>query len=177
MELIAEPMYYSLSKREVDILVTVMKPTSGKVVARKLTDYKLGLFASKEYLEQRPPIRKRRDLKRHRFIGYIDEMLFDQELQFMEEISEGLSVHFRSSTVVAQMNAAVAGVGIGAIPYFMAHGESGLLPILPELCISRSYWLQVNPDSRQLARVRTTIDFLVDQVAMNRELFLTIPKR
>jgi len=174
IELIAVPMYYSLSKREIDILITVRRPQSGNIIIRKLTDYRLGLFATREYLENHLEIRNVEDLKEHRIIGYIDDLLFDQDLQFMEEILPGLSPGFRSTTVIAQMNGVAAGAGIGIIPYFMANRDKSLLPLLPEKSITRGYWLQVNPDSRQLARVRTTIDFLVAQAKANQDLFLTL---
>lgn len=175
LELAAVPMYYSLAKREIDILITVKKPTVGNVIVRKLTNYKLGMFASKDYLARTTPVRTKRDLKKHVIIGYIDDLLFDRDLQFMEEITPGLTPQFRCTTVVAQMNAVTAGAGIGIIPYFMAHAENRLLPVLPEQVIERGYWLQVNPDSRQLARVRATIDFLVEQIESERKLFLTLP--
>ena len=177
IELIAIPMYYSLSKREIDILITVQKPTHTKVVARKLTNYRLGLFATREYLDCAPEIKNRNDLRNHRFVGYIDDLLFDQDLNFMDEIHSGLSSSFRSSTVVAQLNAVAAGAGIGVIPYFMTHTVKKLVPVLPDHDIEKAYWLQVNPDSRQLARVRTTIDFIVDQIKRNERLFLSFSKR
>ena len=177
IELVAVPMYYSLSKREIDILITVRKPTVGNVIVRKLTTYRLGMFASKEYLDISAPIANKNDLKNHKIIGYIDDLLFDRDLQFMEEISPGLTPQFRSTTVVAQMNAVAAGAGIGVIPYFMAHLENRIIPVLPEQVIERGYWLQVNPESRQLARVRATIDFLVEQIEVERNIFMTLPKR
>lgn len=175
IELIAVPMYYSLSKREIDISITVQKPTRGNVVARKLTSYKLGLFATRQYIENMENIKKAEDLRNHRVVGYIDDLLFDQDLNFMDEILPGLKPNFRSSTVLAQMNAVTAGTMIGVIPYFMAHLEKTLVPILPDQSINKTYWLQVNPDSRQLARVRTTIDFIVNQIQMNKNLFLSLP--
>ena len=177
VELIPVPMYYSLSKREIDILVTVQRPKAGNFIARKLTEYKLGLFATKEYLENRKQIHRREDLRGHRFIGYIDDLLFDQDLRFMDEFYPGVTPIFRTSTVIAQLNAVVAGAGIGVIPFFMAHAEKDLIPVLPEQTIERAYWLQVNPDSRQIARVRITIDFIVDQIRSTEDLFMTIPDR
>ncbi len=172
VELIAVPMYYSLSKREIDILITVKKPVDGQTITRKLTDYSLGLFATEEYLETAPPITSREDLKEHKIIGYIDDLLFDRDLQFIDEILPGLSTTFRSTTVVAQLKAVAAGAGIGVIPYFMARGERGLVSVLPGHNIERGYWLQVHPDARHLSRVRTTIDFLVEQIGRDRDLFL-----
>ena len=84
-------------------------------------------------------------------------------------------LNIRASTVIAQMNAVLAGSGIGVIPYFMARGEERLVPVLPELNIERGYWLQVNPDSQQIARVRATIDFIVSQIQTESDLFHTLP--
>lgn len=172
VELIAVPMYYSLSKREIDILITIRKPTAASIITRKLTRYRLGLFASKAYMEALPPITKSADLKRHKLVGYIDDLLFDKELQFMDEILPGLEPTLRSSTVIAQLNAVAAGSGIGVIPFFMAASVQNLVPVLPEITIDRDYWLQVSPDSQHLARVRTTIDFLVAQVKKDKDLFI-----
>lgn len=174
VELIPIPMYYSLSKREIDILITVKRPMAGNFIARKLTVYKLGMFATKKYLQNRQIISKE-DLNGHRFIGYIDDLLFDEDLNFLDEFHPGVTTKFRTSTVIAQMNAVLAGSGIGVIPYFMANGEKKLIPVLPDLYIERGYWLQVNPDSKEIARVRTTIDFIVSQIQTERELFHSFP--
>jgi len=176
IELIAVPMYYSLTKREVDLLITITKPTAGNIVARKLIDYRLGLFASRDYLEGHPEIHESSDLQGHRLIGYIDDLLYDQNLRFMDEFYPGLKTRFRSTTVIAQMNAVAAGAGIGVIPYFMAAAVGSLVPILPGHFAERAFWLQVNPDSRQLARVRATIDFIAAQIDGNRDLFMALPE-
>lgn len=175
IELIAVPMYYSLSKREIDILITVRKPTVGNVICKKLTSYNLGVFGSQEYLKKHGEIHSREDLKDHKIIGYIDDLLFDRDLQFMEEIYPGLSPQLKSTTVVAQMEAVASGAGVGVIPFFMANREKRLRSVLPEITIARDYWLQVNPESRKIARVRVAIDFLSQQIGLDKNLFITRP--
>ncbi len=175
VELIPIPMYYSLSKREIDILITVTRPKVGKFITRKLTDYKLGLFATRQYLENHQEITKKENLRGHRFVGYIDDLLYDPQLRFMEENYPGVTPIFRSSTIIAQMNAVVAGAGIGIIPYFMAHAEKNLVPVLPGQSIERRLWLQFSSDSKQIARIRTTIDFIISQIRAEKDLFLTLP--
>jgi len=174
IELTAEPNYYSLAKREIDILITVQKPTLPSVVARRLAHYRIGLFATEKYLAGTSPVESPEDLRKHQIISYIDEFLYDRELRFLEEIDSGLKVTFSSSSVIGQMNATLAGAGIGAIPYFMANNENLLIPVLPELYIDRYYWLQLNQDSRELARIRATIEFLVDQINEEKDLFLKL---
>jgi len=172
VELVSVPSYYSLSKREVDILITVTRPTAKKIVVEKISNYTLGLFASREYLSRHAPVREAGDLKEHRLIAYIDDLLYDQRLRFIEEIYPAAKTYFRSSTVLAQMNAIKAGAGIGVLPYFMAHGERDLVRVLPDRRIEREFWIQANPDSSELARVKETMDFIIQLIRSQRELFL-----
>jgi len=175
IELIPVPMYFSLTKREVDLQITVTKPTAGNIVSRKLIDYRLGLFANADYLAGSPPVHSSADLREHRLVGYIDDLLYDQSLHFMDDFLPGVETRYRCATVIAQLYAVAAGAGIGVIPYFIAGTVPGLVPVLPEQSSTRSFWLQVTSDSRQLARVRATIDFIVAQVEANHDLFHTLP--
>ena len=177
IELIAVPRYSSLARREIDILITVRKPTAGNVVVRKLASYRFGLFAAEYYLAGRSPVRSREDLREHRTIGYIDDLLYDQELNYINEFHPGVRPRFRSSTLIGQQHAILAGNGIGVLPYFMAHDQPTLVPVLPELSVERTFWLQVNPDARQIARVRVTIDFIVAEMAASAAMFTEIPRR
>ncbi len=175
IELIAVPMYSSLAKREIDILITITKPTTGNIVARKLSDYRFGLFATAEYLETRPEIRSVEDLRGHSFVGYIEDLLYDQRLNMTEEYMSGLKTTFRSSTLLGQLQAVASGAGIGIIPYFIAAAEKSLVPVLPANFVERTFWLQVNPDTRQLARVRATIDFITDRISSDKKLLQSLP--
>jgi len=177
IELIAVPRYYSLARREIDILITVKKPAAGNIIVRKLADYRFGLFASKTYLQGAPPVESRDDLRYHRIIGYIDDLLYDQDLDFINEFHPGVRPQFRSSTLVGQKYAILADNGIGVLPYFMAHGEEDLVNVLAELRVARTFWLQVNPDSRQIARVRITIDHIVQQMESEKVIFLDPPHK
>jgi DNA-binding transcriptional LysR family regulator len=176
IELVAVPLYYSLAKREVDILITVRKPKGGHVIARKLPSYKWGLFATQNYLKEHDEIQRLEDLRSHRVIGYIEDLLYDQELNFTNEFLPGIRPKFRSSTIVGQMNWILADNGIGLIPYFMAHSETDMVSVLPDYSISRTFWIQLNPDSKRVARVRATIDFIVEEMEASK-LILSRPPR
>lgn len=177
IELIAVPRYYSLSRREVDILISLNRPTVKKVVGKRIICYRFGLFASRRYLEDSAPIASISDLASHSFVGYIDDLMYDKRLKFYDELYPALHTSFRSSGIIAQMNALKAGAGIGILPYFMARMEEELVSVLPEKYIEREFWYQVNPDSRQLPRVRKTIDFIIDQMRSNEDLFLSLPRQ
>jgi DNA-binding transcriptional LysR family regulator len=175
IELIAVPMYYSLAKREIDVLITVRKPTIGNIIVRKLADYKFGFFATRTYLAKCSMPLCLEDLRGHRIIGYIDDLLYDEQLNMLTGILPGIRTHFRSSTMVGQKYSILADNGIGLIPYFLAHDESTLVSVLPEFSIDRTFWIQVNPDSKRIARVRATIDFIVSEMASAESFLCEIP--
>lgn len=88
LQLIAMPRLLSLSKREADVAITLAPPKEGKVVARKLCDYRLGLYASQDYLDTMPPIAAAEDLFSHRIVGYIDDLIFTPELDYLDEVAK-----------------------------------------------------------------------------------------
>ncbi len=173
IELVAMGAVFSLSKREADIAVGLTRPEQGRLFSRKLTDYRLALYASKDYFETHEPITKVSDLKRHRIIGYIEDLIFSSELSNMFAQADVPPPKLRSSNLIAQMKAAVSGAGICMLPAFIAQNHAQLQPVLPdEISARRSFWLTVHADLRDLARVRTTCDFIESAVRMARNQFL-----
>jgi DNA-binding transcriptional LysR family regulator len=55
IELVATARAFSLTKREADIAFSLNRPTQSRIISRKLTDYDLGLYASKSYLAEPDP--------------------------------------------------------------------------------------------------------------------------
>ena len=51
IQLVPVPRSFSLSRREADIAITIERPAEGRLVAQKLVDYSLGLYASRAYAE------------------------------------------------------------------------------------------------------------------------------
>ena len=173
IQLVAMPRLLSLSKREADVAVSLAPPKEGKIVARKLTDYRLGLYATAEYRDRHAAIRGPDDLHAHDMIGYIDDLIFTPELDYLDEVSKGLRPRLQSSNLVAQLQTTLASAGICVLPHFMAALEPRLVPVLPEqVSIVRSFWLIVHADLKEVARIRATMDFLVREVKAARSLFM-----
>jgi DNA-binding transcriptional LysR family regulator len=172
LELVATARLFSLSKREADIAISLSLPKEGQVVGRKLVDYSLGLYAAPRYLERFAPIAHRDDLAGHRFVGYIGELLYTPELDYLPQVSPKISASFRSANLIAQFNATVAGFGIAVLPRFMATGAPGLVAVLPEqVSIQRSFWLLMHADSKDLARIRAVADYIYETVERERGVF------
>jgi DNA-binding transcriptional LysR family regulator len=147
-------------------------PKEGRIVGRKLLDYRLGLYAAPSYLDRFPAITSRQDLPHHRFVGYIEELLFTPELDYLPQVSTKISARFRSANLIAQLNATLAGFGIAVLPHFMASDYPQLRPILSEeISITRTFWMLMHADSKDLARIRAVADYIGEIVERERALF------
>lgn len=171
VELVPVPRAFSLSRREADIAVTLERPREGRLVARKLTDYRLGLYASRRYLDAYGTPRTTADLAAHRLVGYVEDLLYTATLDYTAEFLKDWRSMIAVSSAMGQTEAVRAGAGIGILHDFMARRDDTLVPVLPDQTLTRSYWTVVHEDLRSLRRVALVADFLVEVVARERAMF------
>lgn len=171
IELVPVPRSFSLSQREADIAVMVGRPDKGRLVVRKLVDYSLGLYAAESYLEQAGRPQSRNDLADHKLIGFVDDLIYAPSLDYVQEFYRGWRSSVAVSSATGQVEAAKGGAGIAILHDYLVLPESGLEPVLPDLKITRSYWLAVHESQRNLARIAAVNDFLIEIVGKERNLF------
>lgn len=153
MQIVALPRVFSLSKREADMAIGVSPPSAGKLSVQKITEYHLHLAASRDYLAAHPPINAPADLRTHRFVGYIPDMIFDKELDYLDETG-GEVLALASNSIAVQLAWARQGAGLAVIHDFMMPGAPELVPVLPrEVSLTRAYWLIRHPDDRRVERL------------------------
>lgn len=171
IDLISIPRFVNLANREADIAIGQERPSAGRLLISKLTDYNLRLYASPRYLAQHSPIRSRKDLDGHSFVWYVDDLLYSNELRYLGNVCRAPRVLFRSTSISAQRQAAIAGAGIAILPCFMVKPNSGLTEILPdEIKLTRPYWITTRRELLNLARVRAVWDFLKEIMEREQEV-------
>jgi DNA-binding transcriptional LysR family regulator len=67
VEIYAAARVFSLSKREADIGISLATAEHMRVASRRLTDYRLQIYATRQYLEASAPILSQKDLEQHPF--------------------------------------------------------------------------------------------------------------
>ncbi|MGB5067394.1 MAG: LysR family transcriptional regulator [Albidovulum sp.] len=164
VQIVALPRVFNLSKREADMAIAVSRPEAGKLTVQRLTDYKLHLTASRGYLERHPPITCIADLKHHRMIGYIPDLIFDKELDYLAET--GLdTVALASNSVSVQFNWVRHGAGVAIVHDFALPAAQGLVRILPDqLSLTRSFYLIRHADDRRVDRLNRFAGLLAQGV-------------
>jgi len=161
LDIVASSGFLSLSKREADIAIMLSRPKAGPVIARKLSDYALGLYGSADYLDRRGTPLKPADLAAgHSLVGYIPDLIYAPELRYLDEFHPGLRPHLRSSSINAQHQLIAAGAGIGVLPCFIGDADPGIVPVLRGHRITRTFWLVTHQDTHQLSRVKAGKDWI-----------------
>ncbi|RDE08327.1 LysR family transcriptional regulator [Pelagibacterium lacus] len=171
IQLVPVPRSFSLSKREADIAITTARPTEGRLVARKLVDYRLGLYASTLYVKQRGLPQSVADLRHHSLVGYVEDLIFTPSLDFAREIWKDWQADVEVSSAIGQSAAVRGGAGIGILHDFLARDVPELVAVLPDLSIARSYWTVVHEDMRAIRRVGAVADFIAQEVSAARQAF------
>ncbi len=161
VQIIALPRVFNLSRREADMAIGVSAPEAGRLSVQKITDYELHLAASKRYLAAHPPIRDLQDLRAHRVIGYIPDMIFDRELDYLAQL--GLEqVALTSNSVAVQFNWVRSGAGVAVVHDFAIPAGADIRRVLPDTFrLSRSFFLIRHLDDRRVARLNRFADALV----------------
>ncbi|OWV50513.1 LysR family transcriptional regulator [Mameliella alba] len=168
VQIVALPRVVNLSRREADMAIAVSPPSAGRLVVQKITDYRLHLAASAEYLAQNDPVRRPEDLRGHRIVGYIPDMIFDKELDYLGEL--GLDrVPLASNSVAVQFHWLRQGAGLGIVHDFAMPTAPGMRFVLRDvISLTRSFYLVRHADDRRLERQTRFAEALV--AGMREEL-------
>lgn len=153
VQIVALPRVFNLSKREADMAIAVSRPEAGRLTVQKITDYHLHLAAARDYLAQHGPITSRADLRGHRVVGYIPDMIFDKELDYLAEIGAE-AVPLASNSVSVQLNWVRQGAGLAIVHDFALPTAPEVVRILPDqIHLTRAFYLIRHASDRRLERL------------------------
>jgi DNA-binding transcriptional LysR family regulator len=158
IELAANPGFLSPSSREVDMAITLSPPRAKRLIVEPLTNYKLGLYSSANYLTVAGRPRQISDLKAMQIVGYVDDLVYAPELQYLDEIAPGLTPGLSSTSIQAQRAIIASGGGIGVLPCFLGEGLIHLLP--DKITLERRFWLSTHRELHGLSRMRAVRHWL-----------------
>lgn len=165
LQLIAMPRLFSLSKREADIAITVTPPQTGRLKIQKVADYHLHLYSTEKAQERFGDIQCIEDLNRVRGIGYIPDLIHDDALNYIPEISPHITPHLTSSSILLQTRWTRNGAGVCILPTFIANQHPELRPVLKDqVHFKRAFYVLQHQDMSGILRVKRTVEFFVERM-------------
>ncbi|MBI1217549.1 MAG: LysR family transcriptional regulator [Rhodobacteraceae bacterium] len=164
VQIVALPRVFNLSKREADMAIAVSRPEAGRLTVQKITDYHLHLAANRAYLARHPAITGTADLKHHRFVGYIADMIFDKELDYLGEVGAG-PVPLASNSVTVQLNWVRQGAGVAVVHDFaLPTAPEAVRVLADQVALTRAFYLIRHADDRRVERLNRFADLLAHGV-------------
>lgn len=170
VDFISLPKLTNVTNREADISITLEKPKGEYVIRKHLTNYVLGLYASKDYISEHIVDNDRYFFRKHLWIGYIDGMIFSKALNYHTEMSKDLNFVFNSTSIMAQKQAAISGLGVAILPVYMAYDDNSLVRIRPDIRFVRHYWISTTKDIHRFEPVRLTWNFVLESCKADQSI-------
>ena len=165
LELVLTNRTEDLLRREADLALRMARPRQAALVARRVGQVGIGLYAHRRYVEARGLPRSIEELTQHGLIGFDRD---DTAWRGLGEMALSLArAHFvfRSDSDLAQLAAIRAGLGIGGIQHPIARHERDLVPVLPRaIRFGLEMWLALHEDLRASRRVRLLFDHLAEEL-------------
>jgi DNA-binding transcriptional LysR family regulator len=138
VHLVFEDRELDLAQREADLAIRMRAPVQADLIQRKLFTVHYHLYATTEYLARHGTPQSFEDLSHHTLIAYGEtaapeirdvNWLIDSTRRF----TNGGARALRINNITGIMHAAEAGIGIAALPDYIAAGRPHLQRILPEI--------------------------------------------
>ena len=169
VHLVMEDRELDLAQREADLAIRMRAPVQADLIQRKLFAVHYHMYATKPYLDNHGTPKAIEDLCDHTVIAYGEtaapevrdiNWLLDVTRRVMKPAAKGRFVRVNNVTGILQ--ATEAGIGIAAVPDYVAADRPHLIRVLPEIPGPTFEVHLVYADAlRQSKRVAAFRDFLV----------------
>jgi DNA-binding transcriptional LysR family regulator len=161
--LIATDRVANLVEREADIAVRHVRPSQPGLVARKVAELPIGIYASDAYLARRGVPNDITDLLAHDLVGFDHADMLREGLVKSGLDASRLRFAMTSNSHEVAWRAVQAGLGIGFLPTLIGGAQAGVqrvmadapTPVLP-------VWMTVHQEVKASPRLRHVYDFLAE---------------
>ncbi len=166
----------SISRREVDMAVMFKPPPSRRLHVEKLCEFEGGYYCSTSFCERYGTPASVADLQSVPAVGFIDDLLYAPELQYLDERNRHPHYHLATSSSRALLEIAGSGAGVAMLPCFMAAHDPRLIRLIPEIVTVRGcLWLATHDEVLGSARYHAVRSWLFDTIEAVRPTMLTTP--
>lgn len=155
LQLLGETHAASLTRREADIVLRLSRPDDRSLVVRRVGEVTYRAYAAPDYLATHP-------VADRGFIGLSHELDEAPNQQWLKQLAGDRPLLLRSNDLVTQCAAAQAGVGVAALPTFLARSIGPELVEADPASFRRDAWIAFHRDLRGAPHVSAVVAFLAE---------------
>lgn len=149
-----------LTRREADISLRLVRPDAGNVVVSRIGSMGVGLYAAPDYLARHGSGLSDGG-RGHRVVGWDEKFQGLKAARWLSEQLPNASLVLSTTSAGTQLAACESGIGIAALPCFLAGARPRLVRIGgPEASYAQDIWMVVHRDIATTARIRAAVDLL-----------------
>jgi DNA-binding transcriptional LysR family regulator len=160
-----------LGRREADVALRVRRPTDPSLFGRRLTGIAWAFYGPRQGAANLRRDGRGFNFARHAVIGW------EEPARII--VGDWIAAHvpadriiYRSNSLVNQLMAIRAGIGIALLPCYLADPDDGVRRVsgvLPDL--ASELWIVTHQDLRNTARIRAFLTVIGDAIAAGRRAF------
>jgi DNA-binding transcriptional LysR family regulator len=172
VELVIDNRVLSLSRREAEVALRPMRPRESKLWGRKLAEVTWTAYGAKELLERSRQLWSAEQLQDWPIIGWEEGLAGIAAADWLSSVVPDAAFVYRTSSLVNQLVAARAGIGLAVLPCYLGDPEPELVRALPTVLMElrSEMWIVTHKDLRKTARVRAFFDHLTTCIRGDRNL-------
>ena len=155
----------NLNRRDADVAIRITSEPPDRMIGRRIAKVAVCAYGSADYLRARPGLDSGWD-----WIGWRDE---DYNRIFIVDRFPHARIKHRVDDIGIIQTMTRHGLGIAVLSCHLADPDPVLRRVVPEPTLDGTpeLWVLYRPDMRRVARVRLFVDFLVERLRADRDLF------
>ena len=136
IELIFDDKELDLATRQADVAIRMRRPKQLNLIQKKFVDFNYHIYGSNEYLEKHGYPKSLKDLDKHKFITYgkgAPSPVYNPDWVLRVGAKDGKKRKslMKVNSVYGLLLAVQSGVGLAALPDYIAHNKNGISKVLP----------------------------------------------
>jgi DNA-binding transcriptional LysR family regulator len=173
LELVTSSQILNINRREAEIFLSFFQPTGRNLHCELVGQITLNLYGATNYFARYGKPKTIGELTNHHFTSYIEDLVQIDAVRWLDDVISEPKIRFFSNSMVAQMTAASAGIGLVLLPRFAVEKENDLFPVLEnEVIVKRDLWISVHHDLEFSNRIKLTLQYIkqllqADQAYLN----------
>ncbi|MCT1422283.1 LysR family transcriptional regulator [Klebsiella aerogenes] len=156
VEVLSGVQSVNLHRRDADLAIRMVKPESGNLTLKRLGKVGFGLYSADTGLAGSTDVA----FNHAQYIGWPESHQHLPAARWITRTLRGRPCRVEANTLLAQLSAVSAGLGLGVLPHFMAR-KNGLQCVNADIGVVQTLWLVMHSDLAHSRRVRVVADHLI----------------
>ncbi|MBK0712124.1 LysR family transcriptional regulator [Klebsiella aerogenes] len=156
VEVLSGVQSVNLHRRDADLAIRMVKPESGNLTLKRLGKVGFGLYSADTGLAGSTDVA----FNHAQYIGWPESHQHLPAARWITRTLRGRPCRVEANTLLAQLSAVSAGLGLGVLPHFMAR-KNGLQCVNADIGVDQTLWLVMHSDLAHSRRVRVMADHLI----------------